>query len=89
MVEQARLNSITFERDNLDDFFVITFPFIIIIIINIIITIIIIIVMIIIVIILIKTKLLDGLLESSLNIKSPPVMTLGVQDLAKDSGCTQ
>ena len=29
-----------------------------------------------------------GLLESSLNIKSPPV-TLGVQDLAKDSGCTQ
>ena len=29
-----------------------------------------------------------GLLESSLNIKPPPV-TLGVQDLAKDSGCTQ
>ena len=44
--------------------------------------------MIIIIIILIKTQLLDGLLESSLNIKSPPV-TLGVQDLAKDSGCTQ
>ena len=40
------------------------------------------------IIILIKTQPLDGLLESSLNIKSPPV-TLGVQDLAKDSGCTQ
>ena len=80
MVEQARLNSITFERDNLDDFFVITFPFIniiIIIFIIIIIIIIIIIVIIIIVVILIKTKVLDGLLESSLNIKSPPV-TLGV-----------
>ena len=51
MVQQARPNSITFQRDNLDDFFVITFPFIIII--NIIITIIIIIVMIIIIIILI------------------------------------
>ena len=61
MVQQARPNSITFQRDNLDDFFVITFPFIIIII-NIIITIIIIIVMIIIIIILIKTQLLDGLL---------------------------
>ena len=60
MVQQARPNSITFQRDNLDDFFVITFPFIIII--NIIITIIIIIVMIIIIIILIKTQLLDGLL---------------------------
>ena len=59
MVQQARPNSITFQRDNLDDFFVITFPFIIII--NIIITIIIIIVMIIIIIILIKTQLLDGL----------------------------
>ena len=59
MVQQARPNSITFQRDNLDDFFVITFPFIII---NIIITIIIIIVMIIIIIILIKTQLLDGLL---------------------------
>ena len=58
MVQQARPNSITFQRDNLDDFFVITFPFIIII--NIIITIIIIIVMIIIIIILIKTQLLDG-----------------------------
>ena len=87
MVEQARLNSITFERDSLDDFFVITFPFIIIIII--IIDIInIIIVIIIIIIILIKAQLLDGLLESSLNIKSPPV-TLCVRDLAKDSGCTQ
>ena len=43
---------------------------------------------IVIIIILIKTQPLDGLLESSLNIKSPP-MTLGVQDLAKDSGCTQ
>ena len=43
---------------------------------------------IVIIIILIKTQPLDGLLESSLNIKSPPV-TLGVQDLAKDSGCTQ
>jgi len=43
---------------------------------------------IVIIIILIKTQLLDGLLESSLNIKSPPV-TSGVQDLAKDSGCTQ
>ena len=60
MVQQARPNSITFQRDNLDDFFVITFPFIIFI--NIIITIIIIIVMIIIIIILIKTQLLDGLL---------------------------
>ena len=60
MVQQARPNSITFQRDNLDDFFVITFPFIIII--NIIITIIIIIVMIIIIIILIKTQLLDSLL---------------------------
>ena len=60
MVQQARPNLITFQRDNLDDFFVITFPFIIII--NIIITIIIIIVMIIIIIILIKTQLLDGLL---------------------------
>ena len=60
MVQQARPNSITFQRDNLDDFFVITFPFIIII--NIIINIIIIIVMIIIIIILIKTQLLDGLL---------------------------
>ena len=59
MVQQAIPNSITFQRDNLDDFFVITFPFIII---NIIITIIIIIVMIIIIIILIKTQLLDGLL---------------------------
>ena len=86
MIEQARLNSITFQRDNLDEFFVVTFPFIIII--NIVITIIIIIVMIIIIIILIKTQRLEGLLESSLNIKSPPV-TLGVQDLAKDSGCTQ
>ena len=60
MVQQARPNSITFQRDNLDDFFVITFPFIIIN--NIIITIIIIIVIIIIIIILIKTQLLDGLL---------------------------
>ena len=60
MVQQALPNSITFQRDNLDDFFVITFPFIVII--NIIITIIIIIVMIIIIIILIKTQLLDGLL---------------------------
>ena len=56
MVQQALPNSITFQRDNLDDFFVITFPFIIII------NIIIIIVMIIIIIILIKTQLLDGLL---------------------------
>ena len=31
MVQQARPNSITFQRDNLDDFFVITFLFIIII----------------------------------------------------------
>ena len=40
------------------------------------------------IIIIILIKLLDGLLESLINIMPPPV-TLNLKDFAKDSGCTQ
>ena len=46
------------------------------------------IIIIIIIIIIILIKLLDGLLESLINIM-PPHVTLNVKDFAKDSGCTQ